>query len=386
MGHMRRNALLAQSLATSLPRPVILMIAGSRQAGALPLPDGVDQVTLPALRKEGPGSYRARHLDVSLDEIVALRAETIRVAVECFCPALLIVDNVPRGALGELDPTLELLRARGTTRCVLGLRDVLDQPAVVKREWLAAGNQQAIRDYYDAVWVYGDRRVFDVAREYGFDHEVTARLRYTGYLDQRQRVDPGVSQPICHDGPRRALCLVGGGEDGLPVARAFACADLGPDTVGLLVTGPFMPREAVDELRRIATTRPRLEVVEYLAEPVTELMRADRVVAMGGYNTVCEILSFGKRALIVPREAPRAEQWLRAKRLESLGLLDVLPEREVGPAAIAAWLADGRPVIPAGGGLDFRGLSCVPRLAAEEMARGSSVPLAAGAVGMAARA
>ena len=38
------------------------------------------------------------------------------------------------------------------------------------------------------------------------------------------------------------------------------------------------------------------------------------VVAMGGYNTFCEILSFGKPALIVPRTAPRQEQYLRAER------------------------------------------------------------------------
>jgi predicted glycosyltransferase len=42
--------------------------------------------------------------------------------------------------------------------------------------------------------------------------------------------------------------------------------------------------------------------------------RAIGVVAMGGYNTFCEILSFDKRALIVPRTRPRMEQDLRAAR------------------------------------------------------------------------
>jgi predicted glycosyltransferase len=41
---------------------------------------------------------------------------------------------------------------------------------------------------------------------------------------------------------------------------------------------------------------------------------------MGGYNTFCEILSLDKRALIVPRTAPRAEQFIRATRAEELGL------------------------------------------------------------------
>ena len=37
---------------------------------------------------------------------------------------------------------------------------------------------------------------------------------------------------------------------------------------------------------------------------------------MGGYNTFCEVLSFDKRALIVPRHTPRLEQAIRAEAAE----------------------------------------------------------------------
>ena len=42
------------------------------------------------------------------------------------------------------------------------------------------------------------------------------------------------------------------------------------------------------------------------------MARAAGVVAMGGYNTFCEILSFDKPALVVPRVRPRLEQAIRA--------------------------------------------------------------------------
>jgi len=58
------------------------------------------------------------------------------------------------------------------------------------------------------------------------------------------------------------------------------------------------------------------------------MARAAGVVAMGGYNTFCEILSFDKRALIVPRTAPRLEQFIRAQRAAELGLLTMLSEQE----------------------------------------------------------
>src|SRR5213596_201374 len=191
LGHMRRNLLLAQALRHSRLQAVVLMIAGAREASLLTTTAGVDCVALPSLWKDGGGQYHPRHLAVSLEELLALRARTAGAALEAFAPDVLIVDTVPRGALRELDPVLESLRARGRTRLVLGLRDVLDEPARLQREWARAQNQEAIRRYYHAVWVYGDPAVYDPVREYGFAPDVAAKVRYTGYFDARARLPFG---------------------------------------------------------------------------------------------------------------------------------------------------------------------------------------------------
>ena len=54
------------------------------------------------------------------------------------------------------------------------------------------------------------------------------------------------------------------------------------------------------------------------------MQRAAGVVAMGGYNTFCEILSFDKRAIIVPRTRPRLEQFIRARAARNVGLIEML--------------------------------------------------------------
>ncbi len=144
LGHMRRNLLLAQALRHSRLQAVVLLIAGAREASVLTGAAGVDCVALPSLRKDGTGQYHPRHLAVSLQELLALRAKIALAALEAFDPDVLIVDNVPRGALRELDPVLESLRARRRTRLVLGLRDVLDDPATLQGEWARAQNQTSI--------------------------------------------------------------------------------------------------------------------------------------------------------------------------------------------------------------------------------------------------
>ncbi len=58
------------------------------------------------------------------------------------------------------------------------------------------------------------------------------------------------------------------------------------------------------------------------------MRKAAGVVAMGGYNTFCEILSFDRRAILVPRTEPRREQAIRALAAERLGLVRVLMESD----------------------------------------------------------
>ena len=68
----------------------------------------------------------------------------------------------------------------------------------------------------------------------------------------------------------------------------------------------------------------------------TLIEAAAGVVAMGGYNTFCEILSLDKRALIIPRVRPREEQLIRARRAAHLGLVDMLmPDQADDPAVMA---------------------------------------------------
>jgi predicted glycosyltransferase len=374
IGHLRRNLLIAEALVAGPSQADILLIAGAREASAFGLPPGVDCLTLPSLHKDEAGRYHSLRLKVPLDELIAFRARTIEAALGQFRPDVFIVDKVPRGAVEELTPALESLGADGLTRIVLGLRDVLDDPATVEWEWKSSASEEAIRDYYDAIWIYGDPAVYDPVFEYSFSPEVAAKVRFTGYPDQRKRTrfaEAGSGEPIqdlIAMPDRLFLCMVGGGQDGADLADAFSRADFPPGTIGVLVTGPFMPPEVGRRLDQRAATNPRLKVLKFVTDTDALLRRADRVVAMGGYNTVCEVLAFEKTALIVPRVCPRLEQLIRAEHMQDLGLLDVLRPDDLSPAALTAWLVRDRrpPVIR--GRIDMNGLARLPGLLAEVMA------------------
>jgi predicted glycosyltransferase len=364
LGHMRRNLLLAQALGDLPHGATILLIAGACEIGGFRLPPGVDFLCLPALRK-CEGIYRPRRLDVSLAELTALRQRTIQAAVEAFQPDVLLVDNVPWGAAGELAPTLSMMANEPTARCVLGLRDILDDAQTIRREWCASGTEEAVSQFYDAVWIYGEQKFFDQAAEYGWSSEIAGRVTYVGFLNQSRRLEATRCEPHLESvRTPYAACVVGGGQDGFKLAETFLRASIPDDLTGVVVTGPCMEQHDVRRLRELAQELGRRCVVEFPAEADAIICGAQRVVGMGGYNTLCAILSHEKPALIVPRVQPRCEQWMRAHRLSVRGLIETLHPDDLSPEALTRWLQ--KDILPprVRGNLDFDGLERVPGLLA----------------------
>ncbi|MEE6272349.1 glycosyltransferase [Georgenia sp. MJ206] len=368
LGHIRRNIELAAALVDAEPGTTVLLMTGAPEAGALPLPPCTDVLTLPTVTKDAGGGYAARVLDMPLAELLDMRGRLIATAVRAFAPDLLVVDKVARGLGGELDRCLAMLAAAGPdrTRVVLGLRDVLDAPAVARREWAAEGTTAAVVAHYDEVWVYGDREVYDPVTEYALPGAVAERVRFTGYLAHGRghtlTVRPGRASDLPPPEPY-VLCMVGGGQDGVELARTFVRADLPAGHQGVLVTGPYMGRHLRAELRAAAAARDDLVVHEFVTNGTELVARAAAVVTMGGYNTVCEVLASGAPALVVPRERPRAEQALRAARLARAGYVDSLRPGDADPASLTTWLAGAGGRRPAPHPVDLDGLSAVPVLA-----------------------
>lgn len=370
LGHTRRNLLIAQALTKAFPSVNVLMLTGASTSSRFAAPPQVDFLTLPALHKGTSGAYEARAFDMDLADIVKLRSRAIWAALKAFKPDVLLVDNVPKGASGELKHTLKKLKKKGRTRCVLGLRDVLDEPKAIRKEWHKADNETVIADYYDEVWVYGDPNVYDLALEYRFAPQLAEKLRYLGYFDQRARLKvraadlsyTGLPEGVDPSLGKMVLCQVGGGQDGEQLALAFAQARLPEGMYGVLVTGPYMPAEVKERLHSLAAGNPKLKVLNFVSEPTELLKHASRVIAMGGYNTTFELLSHACPSLIVPRVKPRLEQLVRAERLSSLGLLDYLHPDDLTPAALTAWL-EGEAKQPARirDRLDFGAMEKLPK-------------------------
>jgi predicted glycosyltransferase len=320
LGHLRRCLTIAHALVEKYKGLSVLILSGSPIIGSFDFRARVDFVRIPGVIKLYNGEYTSLGLHIDLSETMAIRASIIRHTAEMFAPDLFIVDKEPLGLKGELQETLSIMKARGTT-LVLGLRDVMDEPTLLRREWKSRNLLPVLEEMYDEIWVYGHDKFWDPLAEMDVPASVREKMIYTGYL--RRTVPQATKLPPVVDLEQPYLLVTaGGGGDGDQmidwVLRAY---ETGAELMrAVLVLGPFMRPEMQAEVHERVASLDAVEVLTFDSHLELLMEKAAGVVAMGGYNTFCEILSLDKPALIMPRVAPRKEQLVRAERASELGV------------------------------------------------------------------
>jgi predicted glycosyltransferase len=340
LGHLRRCRTIAHSLVESDKDLSVLILSGSPIIGSFDFRARVDFVRVPGVIKLRNGEYTSLNLHMHIEETLRLRSSIITHTAEIFKPDLFIVDKEPLGLRGEVVDTLELLRGRGVPS-VLGLRDVMDEPGQLAPEWARKNVVPALDRYYDEMWVYGLPEICEPLAGITLPANVRAQMRYTGYLRRTVPAHKSIDPALGFGDEPFLLVTPGGGGDGESLIDWVLSAyehDRQLPYPALLVFGPFMQPERQSEFLQRAASLPRIKAITFDTHLESLMTRAAGVVAMGGYNTFCEILSFDKRALIVPRTTPRLEQYIRAKRAAELGLVKMLVDdgtRDPQPMATA---------------------------------------------------
>ena len=376
LGHLRRCRAIAHALVERHSDLSVMILSGSPIIGSFDFRSRVDFVRVPGVIKLRNGEYTSLNLHIDIEETLALRASIIQHTADIFDPDLFLVDKEPLGLRGEVKDTLTMLKARGTP-LVLGLRDVLDEPTLLAPEWERKNVLPALRDLYDAIWIYGVPNLCDPLAGIELPQSVRRKVSYTGYLRRNApQLTSAVATRFALSEEPYLLVTSGGGGDGEAltdwVLRAYE-ADPNLPWRALIVTGPFMQPEFQTDFLLRASKLPKVEAITFDAHMESLMANAAGVVAMGGYNTCCEILSFDKRALIVPRTTPRLEQFIRAQRFQETGLSAMLADDGVRDAkvmvkALRRLPKQKPPSAAAPPGL-LDGLDEVDRLTLEELAR-----------------
>ena len=340
LGHIRRTMAIAEHLSSDDTN--ILILTGSPMAGRFRFPPGVDFVRIPGMIKRSNEDYFPLSIRIDPLQALEIRKSIILATAQTFRPDIFIVDKEPLGLKREVLPTLEWLNS-DDIKCstVLGLRDVMDDAETVKQNWQEKEVYENVEKLYSEVWVYGEKALYDPVLEYKIPPAISSKLYFTGYIPRKVPSNLEVEEirRQLNLDPREKLVTVttGGGADGLWVLNSFlTMVEIMKESgesfpfKSLIITGPFLSE---DENGVVQERAKALGIIVYkFFSHMEKLFSASNlVVCMGGYNTVCEILSQQIPFLVIPRENPRKEQLIRAMAMEKKGLLDYIPWGEVSP-------------------------------------------------------
>ena len=331
LGHIRRTMAIASHLLG--PRINILILTGSPIAGRFSFPDRIDFVRIPGMIKKTNDEYLPLSIKINPRHALDIRKNIITATAKTFQPHLFIVDKEPLGLKKEILPTLQWFRrCRPDTRSILGLRDVMDDADTVKKDWKAKKVYAHLEKLYSEIWIYGNRDFYDPIDEYDISESISQKIHFTGYIPRKipskEAVRNITKELGLKDSEKLVVVTTGGGGDGyrvmdtyLAMLESFRHA---PPFKSVLITGPFMPKQ---ERKDVFKRAKRLGVRTYHFYRQMEKIfaAADIVVSMGGYNTLCEILSQGTISLVIPRETPRQEQIIRARAFHRQNLVDYIP-------------------------------------------------------------
>ena len=343
LGNIKRMLAICTHLHKTIPDLSILIVSGSPMLHSFRVSPGIDYIKLPCLKRSDAGELGVRYLELDVEQVIRLRRELILSTVISFKPDIVLVDKKPEGLAGEMEPSLRYIRCNlPQTRTMLVLRDILDTRESTIQTWVEHGSYKTVEWYYDDVLVLGSERLFDVCSEYSFPEVIRRKVHYCGYVARQRSVRSRSDirkQLGIQEEEQLVLVTTGGGEDGLHVlSAAIDAMQLLPTdhrVRALIVAGPELGSKQAAEVNVASLVCPHIQVVEFIDDMMGYIAASDLVVSMAGYNTICELLTIGRKAIIVPRVKPVEEQKIRAERMAAIPMFTTILPDALNPALLA---------------------------------------------------
>ena len=340
---MRSTLTIVGEVAALRPQASLLAVTGSFQTDAWQLPANLDYVKLPTTAKRA--LFHGLRGDGPMRDLGYLREAVIESVVDAYEPQVVFVENAPAGLDREMVRALACLRAaEPRVSLVAGLGDIIDDAVSTVNWWRRDGVYDLLEDVYDHIVIYGDQSLYDPLIAYQFTPRMVDKSVFSGYLTRAEapRPETEVREELGASASELVVVTAGGGADGADLFRVYLNALRETplrDVVSFLVTGPLIDARQFADLQRQAAQTPKVTLIRFTHDIMSYFNAADLVVMKGGYNSTCDVLGLGKRALIVPRPRPQ-EQSVRARLLAERGYATVLPQTGLAPAQLAGAARD----------------------------------------------
>ena len=335
MGHLVRSTEIVKSLAKKFQ---VYFINGGPIVEGFKNPENVESIFLPPLWLE-KGKFQILEGFESVEEVKETRKNQLIDAFDKIKPDCLITEFFPFGRhklFFELLPLLEHIKySSPETKIVSSIRDVIGRKTLNEESDIIC---QLINQYFDLIICHSDPKFQKFTDNFPRYQELKCDIIYTGFiaqaLDQNLQKSNFVDLEIDKDKPF-ILASVGGGRLGYELLEAIVKAGKIlerkiPHNIHIF-TGPFMPEEQFLQLEKAACGQRNIKLQKYTPQLVEYMKEAELSISLTGYNTTMNILKTGVRSIVAPigHYSQDNEQQIRTKKLEKLGIVEVIDPNEL---------------------------------------------------------
>jgi predicted glycosyltransferase len=354
LGHLVRTREIIRHLVKVKDFKVCLIEGGQRVEG-FEMPPEVEVIHLPTLQVGVTAALMPEKTlkvvdsSLSIEEVKEIRKNTILKVFEEFQPDCLITEGYPfskKHSLSfELVPLLERVKStKGKTKVVCSLRDIIMVKEFKDRAKEEEERCQFMNQYYDLLLFHSDPKVRRLEENFSKPETLktlNCQVHYTGYVMQSMPENQTIfDEDIASLSSQEPTILVsiGGGKLGHELLESIVKAapilqKYIPHKLQIF-TGPLMPKEKFLELQSLAADKPNVNIRQYTTQLMAHMNKASLSISLGGYNTIMNILGTGVPSMIYPANKDR-EQAIRAEKLETLGILQIIRPSDLEPTRLA---------------------------------------------------
>lgn len=338
MGHLVRSLALAHGLAKEFR---VVLLNGGRFPKQTAVPHPIEIINLPPIGLNENNDLVSHDRRRTTVRAQALRRELLLKILVELQPDVLFIELFPFGRKKFAEELMPLLKAAQSSKSlvVCSLRDIL-----VGRDNQAKHDDRAAiiaNEFFDLILVHSDPAFARLEESFKPNVKLRTPVKYTGFAMD----STGPQSARQQNAFRRIVVSAGGGMVGEPLlSTAIMAHELlvreGPVETEI-ITGLFLPENARRTLRELARGKAGLKVTRFVPDLSARMRNADVSISQGGYNTTLDVLRANVPALIVPfGTGQEDEQLKRARRLEALGALRVLEEKDMQPVRLASEIRD----------------------------------------------
>ena len=309
MGHLMRS----MAIARSLKHFAVTFINGGESLSGMEVPPWVTIVNLPSISSDSEfQALKIHSQDATLAQVQQARKIQLLTLFDRLRPDVLLIELFPFGRKRfafELLPLLAHIRlAGGSTHVVCSLRDILvKKPDPARHEdWVVS----LMNRYFALLLIHSDPTFQTLDETFSRRTDLQCDVQYTGFVTQDSETFSDLPMAehtqLSKDVPL-ILASVGGGRVGYELLESTVRASFLLTTLPhrlLLFTGPYMPDQQYEELRRLAGQNPHIEVHRFTPAFQTLMQQAALSISMAGYNTCMNLLNYRHTRTGVPYRSP----------------------------------------------------------------------------------